>query len=202
MATCPLVQAPLYSTLPEPPLGQHRFVAARNGVMLEARNRALHFTTGLYPAMPAVPAGDAVEHVTLAAGPIPRALLDKAFRRSRETAPKEWAGLIVMNGSGDGYELIEPVVESAGAGYVRWQTDAIPDDRLVLDIHSHGDGPPYHSPTDDESDRRGGVFLSVVIGRSRADTPQFVFRYVAHGVFAQPAAATDLLHPEIVAPHP
>lgn len=52
----------------------------------------------------------------------------------------------------------------------------------VMDLHSHGNGHAFFSPTDDQSDL-SGFYVAVVIGKCASDHPEFVIRMVVNGHF-------------------
>lgn len=179
----PILMTPRFGVLDPLDYGQQRLLAARQGVFLEARTRALHLILPVAQAIMPLPYGSLRAKVELAGGPLPYALYDKMRAAAVATLPHEWAGAVVYT-PGTGYELIEPTPESVSAGHVRYRTEGIPDERLVLDIHSHGYGAAYFSLTDDASDRQGGVYLASVLGRCvDYDSIRVVTRIVVHGRF-------------------
>lgn len=177
----PVLPAPRYGTLPPVAEGMHRFIMASNGVFVEARSAALSLCLPVSDPVPGIPYGAAEAHLTLQAGAIPPTAWSDLAHRAAATAPDEWAGAVCLAADG-GYEVVEPVVESRGRGHVRWRTESIDESRMLIDVHSHGDGQAYHSAMDDRSDRRGGIFLSGVIGRSRSSKPTLALRACVHGL--------------------
>jgi PRTRC genetic system protein A len=108
-------------------------------------------------------------------------LLRRAIQRAAQVAPNEWAGVIVLDR--DGYRLVEPPALLATPGAVSYATTGLDSDALVIDLHSHGDGSAFFSPTDDASDREGGIYIATVLGRCRSTTPKMVSRLVVNGHF-------------------
>lgn len=177
----PTLPAPRYGILPECPIGTHRFVMASNGVFVQARTAVMTLCLKIADAVPGIPYGTMDEALYLTGGIISHELIREATARSARAAPDEWAGLIVLDESGR-YQLIEPQVTAASPSRITWLRDQVPEDRLVIDMHSHGDGPAYFSATDNESDARGGIFLSLVLGRCRDEQPEYLLRAAVHGL--------------------
>ena len=95
-------------------------------------------------------------NVEFAGGPLPYALYERMREAAIAALPHEWAGAVVYTPE-VGYERVEPTPERVSAGPVRYRTEGISDERLVLDIHSHGAGTACFSPTDDISERQEGI---------------------------------------------
>ncbi|MEE4377378.1 MAG: PRTRC system protein A [Candidatus Competibacteraceae bacterium] len=179
----PCLMAPRFGQLPPVAVGTHRFVAAASGLFVQARTRALAVTLKVADTIP-LPYGDLQESVTLAGGRLPLALYARMRAAALAAVPLEWAAAVVYDHDAATYRLVEPVVESVSRGHIRYSTASLPDDDLVLDIHSHGHGQAYFSATDDVSDRKGGTYIACVLGCcGAASTVEVVTRLVVKGIF-------------------
>lgn len=166
-AAFPIVPVPRYGALPELASGARRYLAAADGLYLEARGAIDVCARVAATALPYGPIGDRPP-VALPYGPIPAAVVDEAVARAREASPHETA-LLVLAGA-DRYELVVPTITEATRGSVRYEEQGIDATRVVLDIHSHGRLPAYFSSTDDASDlSRIGPHVSLVFGRCEGD---------------------------------
>lgn len=181
-AATPLLAMPRFGALPPPREGEHRFVAGRSGLFLEARSRGIDARVLIAPSPIALPYGEVTPGLVLRAGALPGALLDEAERRARRAAPDEWAGVILLE---DGrYHLHQPRFLRTSPGGVSYATEGFDAAAVVLDVHSHGDGGAGFSAVDDVSDHReGGIFLAGVIGTCRAPRPRWAVRLVVNGHF-------------------
>ncbi len=176
----PMLMAPRFGVLPELCVGEHRFVAAANGIFVQARSKALAVTLKVARA-PRLPYGELRESVELAGGRIPVSLWEAMRTKAVARAPKEWAGVVVYEG--DAYRLIEPEVESVSGAHIRYRTEEYDDEAVALDVHSHGHGNAFFSDTDDESDR-GGFYIACVLGNCRSVTGVSVKTRIAlRGIF-------------------
>jgi len=172
-SSCPTALAPHHGEL-SPLLAGKRLILASDGLYLEVRSTALHALQRI--AVLQTPYGTVEPFLRLASGPIPRDLLRRATDAAAATRD-EVAFAIVADGQG-GYSLVQPEVHSASASHITY-ADALPDDLLVLDIHSHGDGHAFFSAADDASDlSRPGPYIALVVGRC-STAPEIAARLVA-----------------------
>lgn len=177
----PMLMMPSYGTLPPLALGRRRYIAAADGVYLQARQRALDVTLRL--ACVDLPFGPLREHVELSGGLIPRALYDEMAAHALAQAPKEWAGLVHWDDLEQRYVLTLPSVVDVSNARIRYRSDAIDHERLVLDIHSHGYLPAGFSALDDTSDECGIHFACVLGLCLSAQTMVAITRLVVDGQF-------------------
>lgn len=179
-AATPMLMAPRFGVLPTLRVGEHRFVAASNGIFVQASSKALAVTLKV-ARTPRLPYGELRESVELAGGSIPVALWEQMQNKAVASAPKEWAGVVVYeNGA---YRLIEPEVESISGAHIRYCTQAYDDEAVALDVHSHWHGEAFFSSTDDESDR-GGFYIACVLGNCRSESGVTVkTRIAVRGIF-------------------
>jgi PRTRC genetic system protein A len=182
LGATPTLMAPRFGRLPPPLEGQHRFVAGEGGLYLQARSRALDVALRVAETPFPLPYGPVQEGVLLRHGAIGQDLLLEAEARARAAAPREWAGVVVLD-PGGAYRLIEPPTLWSRADSVRYRVEGFDPDALGVDLHSHGDGAAYFSTTDDASDREGGIYLAAVIGGCRDSRPTWAWRLVVNGLF-------------------
>ena len=176
-AASPLVPMPRCEPLPALAAGSKRFIAAADGLYVEARNHALSVRTRISDSL--LPYGPTGNRIGLAGGVFPSHLVREFVGVAEAQPEREHAAAIVLNEAGDDFELIWPEVASVSAGHVRYDDSAIPDDRLLVDIHSHGRLSAYFSQTDNASDlSRQGPYIAVVIGECGSGDPQAVARIV------------------------
>lgn len=177
----PMLMMPAHGTLTPVALGRRRYVAAADGVYLQARHRGLDLTLKL--ACVTLPFGPLVEHVELTGGFIPRTLYEEIATQALAHAPNEWAGLIHWRESEQRYVLTIPETVEVSGGHIRYRSDHIDRERLVLDIHSHGNGGAFFSLVDNRSDECGIHFASVLGTRHSAETMTAITRLVVDGQF-------------------
>lgn len=181
---CPTLMQPLHGEpLPPPELSKHRFVCAEEGLYLEARNSVIEVRHQIAFSSIRLPYGKGgVTGVTLKHGKIPQSILQDALIQAAIATPNEWAGLIVWNEPRGMYELFNPTILSATPGHISYAND-LPDGLvLVMDIHSHGNGAPYFSETDNQSDL-SGFYVAAVLGNCCNGNPNAVARMVVNGHF-------------------
>lgn len=157
----PLLMMPRFGTLPPlPPMGK-RYVAATDGLYLQARSRALEVTLRYAPS-PSLPFGSLTESVHLPGGPIPRALFEELARQAAAHAPLEWAARVHWNSEAGHYEWTSPKTLKQSCASISYENADAAEDRLILDIHSHGHLSAFFSAADDASDNAGLYFASVL----------------------------------------
>ena len=161
-AACPILPAPHHGALPDLAGYGKRLVATASGLFLETRSPALHFRLRVETFTAPLPYGEVDEFIRPAHGPIPARLFHEFLELAIAARPSETAAAIIATPSG--YALEKPKITSATGGSVSY-VDDLDDDRIVVDIHSHGMGRAFFSGTDDASDlSRRGPYLAVVAG--------------------------------------
>lgn len=96
LGATPTVMMPRFGELDELEPGRRRFIAARDGLYMEARTRALHACLLIAPSPVALPYGEGREFIRMAGGPIPAELVQDMARRVMEVHPNEWAGVVTF----------------------------------------------------------------------------------------------------------
>lgn len=174
-SACPLMPAPtLGSFVPLVEPGK-RLIAARDGLYLEARSLALHLCVRV--SVVPMPYGPIEPFVRLLSGPIPREVLETIRVASLSASPTEVAFAVLADM--DGYRVVELEALSASASHVRYAEVDGPE-RLVLDMHSHGEHGAYFSGTDDDSDlsRQGPYIAGVIAPRAQPGMTRTAWRAV------------------------
>ena len=173
-----------------------------DGTLYEIRNDPAATYISPAPDWRPVPEGKRV-HTARAIRPgyyarVPRAplyLLNEVLEHFRSTPGIEAHVNLVYDRGAGRYGLVSTEVPgSASAGRVSYELVPHTDDRFVVaEIHSHHTMRAYFSRTDNESERRSGVYG--VIGRIDRDRPHAAFRYSCGGVF-NPLYASEIFMPE------
>jgi len=182
LSVCPMLMQPRFGTLAPVAPGTKRFVAAQDGIYLEAATPAIDARVR-FAATPPLPYGAVSEHITAAAGLIPRELFDFMCERAVKQCPDEYAAVVLLDANGRDYCLHEPRVKSVSGGHITYATHDFETERLVLDLHSHGHGQSFFSATDDASDQDGLYFASVLGRCGAGDTITATTRLVVDGFF-------------------
>lgn len=171
----PMLMAPRFGRLEPLPVGSRRLVAASNGVYLQARSQALDLC--LRVASLVMPYGPMSQWLRPACGPIPRARLTPLLQLAQASPDREIAALLTLSANApDGVGLQRPETLTASGSHITYR-DAVEDDLLLLDCHSHGQHPAFWSSQDDESDlSRPGPYISAVIGECSNRLPSMAFR--------------------------
>lgn len=190
----PVLPMPRFGTLEPPHDGQHRFLVGCDGLYMQARSKGIDATVLVCPSPFPLPYGEVTAAVIFRAGMPPSDLFALAQRQARQSAPNEWAGVVVHGEQGQ-YKLLEPETFRVSPSTVQYLARVFDTNSVVLDLHSHGDGDAYFSPTDDASDLDGGIFVAAVIGRCRSARPDWKARLVVNGHFFPMAWSPDLSQP-------
>jgi PRTRC genetic system ThiF family protein/PRTRC genetic system protein A len=156
-------------------VGHKRLLGSAQGLYVEARSAAWDVCARV--ATVALPYGEMSPRLRCPAGAIPLALLNTFVAQAQASPAREIAAAIVL--SDTGFALVWPTVESSSSAHVRYIDTDIDEDRLVIDLHSHGHHDAIFSGTDDNSDcSRRGPHLSMVVGRCHTDQPDDVRAHV------------------------
>lgn len=174
-AAFPTLAVPRFGALPELPIGRKRLLVAADGLYLEVRSAALHARLRL--ADVATPNGECDEFIRPTGGRLDHNWIGRLTELALAGGDQEVAAGIVL-GDG-GWALHRPVTISASAGHVSYRDD-FEDERLLVDMHSHGAHGSYFSSTDDAGDlARPGPYLAVVLGQCEArESLTWVVRFV------------------------
>lgn len=163
--TAPTLMVPRFTPLE--PLSQpgHRFLAAANGEWLEIMRTWLYARVPLSAAScVAKPYGSVTGCLEWLCPPIPLSLFERFAAQAKACSPVEAAAWITWDENSGDFALREVGVRDASATRIHFDRPRLEEgEHLVVDLHSHGAGPPFFSATDDADDR-GEVKLSVVLG--------------------------------------
>lgn len=160
LASVPLLPS-LLAGNPDVQAGRKEYRAARDGVYLRAASRAMQITSRV--AECALPYGPIESSIKLTNGPVPIALLHSFVAAAEADRHIEIAGVIETFNSGYRLRLLVP--ESATGASVTYDDDQVDDERLVIDLHSHGQHKAQFSSQDNDSDlSRRGPYLAMVVG--------------------------------------
>lgn len=180
----PVLIAPVAGTLPPVDLDQVRHVVCRDGLMVEARTKALDCAALIAEVQDRpLPYGELEFKALLVGGWLDRKICQQAIALARRALPNEWAGCIVF--AEGRYQLISPEPISASPGRVSYSAAGIDPSTVVIDIHSHGTMRAGFSGTDDADDlaQPSACFLSTVVGNLDRAEPSYALRLVINGRF-------------------
>lgn len=172
-AATPALMVPHDGELPELLVGRKRFLLAADGIYLDVASAAMR--ARLRVATMPMPYGPVTPFISLVDGTMPAKLLQDAITTAIAHPSVEVA--FGIEASDAGYVLRQPAVRSASAAHITYD-DVLDDERLVLDLHSHGRAAAFFSTTDDDSDlARVGPYIAAVVGRVH-QTPELALRFV------------------------
>jgi PRTRC genetic system protein A len=177
----PTVMVPRHEPfVPMPQVG-HRFLAAADGLWLEARRAWLYLRWNLAKqAQVAMPYGAITPVVQVQK--VPGCLVEEFIAFAKDVCPLECAAWIVWNASTDQCRLIKMVPTSVSNASVQIVRPALADnEHLVVDLHSHGRIPAFFS-SEDNRDDCGEFKVAGVFGRLDGDI-ECRFRLCANGLY-------------------
>lgn len=171
----PLLPAPRFGSLPDIAPGSKRLVLGSDGLYLEVRSTAMHARLRLSEVR--TPYGEVTEFIRPTGGPLPSRWIGELAALAIEGGTLEVAAGIVLDG--DDWAVQVPPMESSSESHITYH-DVFDDDRLLIDMHSHGALPEYFSSTDNASDLgRKGPYIAVVLGRCDSrETLKSAMRFV------------------------
>ena len=144
---------------------------------------------------PRPPYGSVEPKIEFAFGRLSAALehLQAFATEARAALPNEHAAWIVWNAQALRLEYLPLKTTNASPGSIQFERPTLPEwMSLAIDLHSHGAGEAFFSPTDDADDA-GEVKISAVFGGlADGGTPSAVFRLCVLGLnipLRVPAAA-------------
>lgn len=186
--SAPTVAVPKYAAFAPLMEVGHRFLATAEGLFIEVRRPWLHFIQPIAPLQenaPRPPYGTVDKKVELAfqrlgvVFPLIRQFVEAA----RMALPNEHAAWIVWNAHTGDLAYRDVGIQQAGPGAIRFERPALADhESLAIDIHSHGAGQAFFSPTDNADDA-GEVKIACVVGDlAEGKTPSIMFRICVLGM--------------------
>lgn len=164
----------------------HRFLLATDGIYLEARRPWLHFVQRLAAITGVrVPYGPLATKVEFPFGRLGNALtqLQEFAQHAKAAAPIEAAGSVIWNSSTDAWRIEYPeIIGEASSTHIEFKQVALQEnEHLVIDLHSHGNGPAFFSDQDNLDDA-GSVKISGVYGSLDQPEPAAEFRICVLGM--------------------
>lgn len=184
----PTFMAPRFEPLPPLEEGQSRLLMAEDGLWIEAKTTWGAFVRRLFQTPRILPYGPIKERTELHCGSIPRSLLERFAAKANESADcgYETAAWILWSRA-EGWEYLKLDIFKQTAGSVEFTWPELgPNRPLILDLHSHGNGPAFFSKLDDRSDQ-GAPHFSLVLGDCKGGRAlselQIAFRLCLSGFF-------------------
>jgi PRTRC genetic system protein A len=177
----PTVMVPRHGDFTELANHGHRFLAASDGLWLEARRSWLYLRWPLARQHTvAMPYGTIQKAIQIARAP--RELVSEFIRHAREVCPLECAAWIVWNAETDTWKLVQLTPTTATTSFVSFDRPRLADnEHLVVDLHSHGRINAFFSGQDDTDDR-GEYKVAGVFGCFDGEI-EARFRLCANGLF-------------------
>lgn len=183
LASCPVVAAPRFGTLPDMGNGQ-RVIVARNGWFMQTRLDWLDSIVALDhdPPRMRLPYGECAEHLRFGFGKLPIPLIEAFVQAGRARLPDEAAGVLIHSRRTGQlrFAMCEP--ERASPSHIRYRHPPMDaDETVAVDLHTHGCGPAFWSAEDDRDDV--GIKVAGVFGRLDRSQPSACFRLVVNGLY-------------------
>ena len=161
----------------------HRFLAAKDGLWLEARRPWGRVVWPLAHQDPMVrmPFGALTPDVQLAFE-LPTECIDQFVRDAKIAHPAEVGAAVIWNSRTCTvrYHLCETI--TAGEGHLRERWPELSEEESVcIDLHSHGPIPAYFS-SEDRKDTGSEMVVAVVVGKLDRNEPEVAMSLFACGV--------------------
>lgn len=176
----PMVCVPRYSVLDAFNTGGYRYLAAADGLYLQATSTLFDICVKLSDVT--LPYGHVKPYLNCLFGLPDRSLWDELVKCSQEYSPNEIAAQMYWCFTEKRFKIHYPKTLHCDTSTVTYYANDISEHALFCDVHSHGNGKAYFSATDDDSDV-DGVHFSVVIGCCDTATPTFASRLCVFGNF-------------------
>lgn len=195
----PVVVVPKFGEFEPLDRNGHRFLAAADGLWLEAR-RAWGRVVWPVAQQSAVkmPFGQVKRTVELAFGQVPVGCIREFVNHAREQSPHEVGGVVIWSErTGDiRYERCESI--EAGVGFLKERRPRLAEgEHVVVDLHSHGEIGAFFSPTD-LKDTGSEMVMAGVVGCLGRTEPQLVMSLFACGLRI-PCAITQAMQEACIA---
>lgn len=178
----PTVMVPKFGAFTPLRRDGHRFLAASNGLWLEARRPWVHL---IWPVAlqdrVAMPYGDLQAKIDLTIK-LPMHLFLRFAAEARDQLPNEHAAWITCRADGSLAYRQVAVLEATPDRHRYHMPTLEAGEHPFIDLHSHGRDRAYFSPVDDASDF-GEYKIAAVLGHCHRDTPQLDVRLCAGGLF-------------------
>jgi PRTRC genetic system protein A len=177
LATCPVLPVPPFGALEPLEREGQRLLVAKNGVFVEVLTSWMHAIQRageLHPGLP-VPYGAVEPLLVFSFGHIRRELLEQFLAEGRAALPNETAGALIYNGDSRTLRLVMHPPLRQGPVRVQAELPRLPrNERLAIDLHTHGHFPAEFSARDDRDDQSVKVArLLRQVGRRQVDRDAF-----------------------------
>lgn len=180
-ASCPVIAAPRFGSLPPMDNGQ-RVIVACNGTFIQTRLDWLDciLAMGQEPHAMRLPYGEVTEHLRFRFGVLPISLIEDFVARARRRLPDEAAGVLIYSRTTGQLRLAMSEPESASPVHICYRRPPIGrDETVAVDLHTHGSLPPFWSDEDNRDDQ--GIAVAGVFGLLHQPAPAARFRLVVNG---------------------
>ena len=167
-SVCPTVMVPRYVPF-EPLAGHgHRFLAARDGLHIEARRSWLHAILPVGSSAVQLPYGAVTPQVRFRLHGL-AGLVARFIAEARMACPMEHAAWLLSDPATGHLQYAEGAVISQGPAHIRYRRPKFSASQmLAVDLHSHGRHEAGFSSVDDE-DAADDAKLEIVIGNLDAE---------------------------------
>lgn len=180
----PTVVVPLHGELEIPGEPGDRILVGANGMHMEVRRKWGYFVRSVSsaPETP-VPFGEVTATSRLLIPLLPRQLLFDFVEHAKRNHHVEVAASIIWHELTDEFRLAIATTISANKDNIDFHVPALgTNEHLIVDCHSHANGPAFFSGQDDRDDRHATKF-SFVVGNCNELKQTFVMRLCIRGLF-------------------
>lgn len=177
----PTVMVPRHEPFQPLQTNGHRFLAASDGLWLEAKRPWLYLCWRLSEQTTvAMPYGTLQQ--TLVVQPVQSDLMDEFIAMAKNAYPLECAAWVVWDENSGEQELVPMVPTVATVASVQFERPRLKEGQhLLLDLHSHGTLAAFFS-SEDNRDDRGEFKLAGVLGKVNG-LVEAKFRLCANGLY-------------------
>ncbi len=181
----PLLAAKRSGELETPLKNGMRYVVTNKGLLREISLPWIYMIHSIASVSHGLklPYGTCQERIEFLCGPVPAEPIVEFIDLARQVCPIEVAGAILWNANTKKWRFEKRESTSSSSQFVDFKEVELRDgEHLVLDVHSHGDGPAFFSARDDKDDS-GTMRISLVIGDLHTPTPTTKMRLCMAGVY-------------------
>jgi len=178
----PVIMVPKHEPLTPIDIGRTRYLMAADGLFLESKTSCIHIIKQLWHSPVKTAYGHCTETTTLTHGMIQGDFLIPLLNKSMKQVPNEIAGAITWHPQ-KGYQCRVWKNTSVSPSKIDYLRHLDPNETIIVDVHSHGNGKAYFSTTDNNDDQ-GGIRIAMVLGQcANIITMDFVSRLIIEGHF-------------------
>lgn len=181
--SCPTVIVPRYSDFVKSETIGDRLLIASNGVFIEVTRKWCYFIRDVGDLTVTVPYGKMNERTQFLMSRIPRHLLREFNELAKRTPFVEVGASIFWHEETGVFRLAKSESIVASSSFLEYKIATMsPGEHLLVDCHSHADGPAFFSETDDADDLHS-VKFSYVAGDCNKTILSTVMRLCVKGIF-------------------